>query len=324
MRIEIIIITTKKMDIFRISACFMLLIMAAGCTGYSSGRDNGNEDYRVGTQGLTMVFLENIPPSRMYDDEEFKALIELRNVGSTDINNNARIYLSGFDPSIIMGLDSTGILVKDLEGKNIYNSEGGFDTVLFEGNLRDLESRNVDFYDTPLLVTACYGYKTIAAPSVCIDPDPYSSAKETKVCSPSSVENLKGSQGAPIAVTSVEVEPAPGKSRFKITISNVGGGTVIKDGATYLAQCSPYSMDKLEYEDVDQVRLESVVVGDLSLTGNCKPLNDQNIRLQNGQGTIWCEAENLVGSAYKTPITIQLSYNYRTTTEKTIRIVQTP
>lgn len=307
---------------------FVILSAIAAVTGCSSGYDSGsiggNEDFRSGSQGLTMSFMPNTPPSKIFDDMTFNAILEVRNQGAYDIKGSAYIYLSGFDSNILTGISASGVPINDLEGKSLYNSEGGYDTISFTGQFRDLESKGVDYYDTPIMATACYRYETWAQPSVCIDPDPFSTTKEKKVCSASNVEGLKGSQGAPVAVTGVAVEPSPGKSRFKITVSNVGGGAVIRDGASFLSKCSPYSLSKLEYNDVDYVKLVSVRVGDKTITGTCKPLDNQHIRLNSGSGYAWCELDGISGSNYKTPMTIQLAYNYRSTVQKDIRVVQSP
>ncbi len=299
-------------------------VAITGCTGYTGGNPDQIETYRSGSQGLTVRFMDNTPPPKLFDDQQFNALLEIWNKGATDIQSNARVYLSGFDTSIIMGISSDGELIQDLGGKSMYNAEGEFTTVDFRGTVRDLESKNVDYYDTPILATVCYGYETIAAPTICVDPDPFGHTRERKVCSATTVENLGGNQGAPVAVSEVQVEPAPGKSRIKITVSNVGGGTVIREGAGYLTQCNPFSPNKLEYDDVDFVRLDEVRIGDQTITGSCRPVQDQHIRLVSGRGSVWCELDGLEGSTYKTPMTVRISYNYRDTAEKTIRIVQTP
>ncbi len=301
-----------------------VVILIGGCVITPSSGTNPDENYRTGSTGLSVSFLTNTPPSKLYDDEDFKAMLEIRNIGATDVIANGRLYLSGFDPSIITGIDSSGFLIQDLEGKSLYNPEGGYDVATFDGHIRDLESRQVDYYDVPILATACYAYETIAAPTLCLDPDPYSNTRETKACSAGSVENVGGSQGGPVAVTSVTVEPSPGKAKIKFDISNVGGGTVIRSGLEYLTRCNPYSTTKLEYEDVDYVKIEEVQIGDQTITGSCKPVDNEHIRLHNGKGFVWCEVTGLMGSAYKTPLTIKLSYNYRSTTERNIRIVQTP
>lgn len=134
-----------------------------------------------------------------------------------------------------------------------------------------------------------------------------------------------GSQGAPVAINDVAVEAQPGKTRFKIFVSNVGGGDVLRDGADTLDRCSPYDATGLDYDDVDYVHVDEVVLGDASITGTCRPLENGFLRLRtSGSGFMICEVDGLTGPAYKTPLRVTLSYNYRDTISKYIKIIQTP
>jgi len=319
-------------------ACYIVLIiflvLSLGCTT-KKYKDRYDENYRTGTRGIEMRFAKNSPPLRIYDDEELHVIVELRNKGATDVSGgNNRVYLSGFDSNIITGIPTTGVPIEDLEGKSIYNPEGELYTIVeFKGNIRDLGSRNIDALDQDLLVTACYEYKTILAEAVCIDPDPYSVSSEEKVCTPRDIST--GSQGAPIAVTRVEVDAMTGKTRFKIWIKNVGGGLVFKPGFEYLDKCNPYSPYKLDYNDIDFVRVDDVKVGGISIKSTCKPLDNYgHIKLlptrsskgasRTGVGYMICELDGVSGPPYKTPITVVLSYNYRDSIQKRVRLLRKP
>jgi hypothetical protein len=305
----------------------LIIILVVGCMGTSRNTmQAGDENYRVGTNGLTLRFLPFSPPDRIFDDEELRVRLEVFNKGATDISGDAMIYLSGFDPSIITGIGSGGVPVPDLEGKKFYRPEGDFDTVEIIGMIRDLQSRNIDVYEPLLLVTACYRYETIADPEVCIDPDPFSTNIEDKVCDWRNSPAI-GTQGAPIAVNHVEVEAQPSKTRFKIFVSNVGGGTVLRSGGDTLDRCNPYDTTKLDYDDIDYVHVDQVMLGDSDVTSTCRPLEDGELRLRtSGSGFMICEVdtEGGAGAAYTTPLVVSLSYNYRDTISKQIKIIQTP
>jgi hypothetical protein len=305
----------------------LILVIVAGCRGTSSRQiEAGDEDYRTGTQGITLRFLPFSPPDRLFDDEELRIRLEVFNRGATDIASGATIYVSGFDTSIITGIGSGGVSVPDLEGKKFYRPEGDFDTVEFIGMVRDLKSKNIDVYEPLLLVTACYPYETIADPEVCIDPDPFSTNIEDKVCNWQSSPSV-GTQGAPISVNRVNVEAQPGKTRFKIFVSNSGGGTVMRAGGDTLDRCNPYDTTKLDYDDVDYVNVDQVMIGDQDITSTCRPLENGELRLAtSGAGFMICEVntEGSGGAAYTTPLIVRLSYNYRDTISKHIKIIQTP
>jgi hypothetical protein len=317
---------TMKRKHFAIVLSFLIVLSVSACSGGRNKAINiGDENFRTGTEGLRLDFLPYSPPDKLFDDEDLKVRIEIKNRGAEDVlGSNNKVYLSGFDTSIITGIPTTGIEIPDMEGKKFYNPDGDFDTIDFTGFVRDLQSRNIDVYNPVIMATACYKYATIADPKVCVDPDPFSTAITDKVCDFQSQPGL-GSQGGPISIEDVEVEAMPGKTRFKIAVQNVGGGNVLKDGVDVLDRCNPYDATGLDVNDIDHVYIEDVSLGDVSIAATCKPLDNGYLRLRtSGAGFMICEADGLVGPAYTTPLRIKVSYNYRSTISKTIKIIQTP
>lgn len=301
----------------------------AGCGTYSTDRGDANEDYRTGTQGLVINFMTNMPQSKVYDDDVISTVIEARNRGAYDIltGSNSKIYLSGFDPNYILNTDGMGSGGKDigtLEGKSQYNAQGDFDTYSYEGTPIDLANRDIDNYDFKLVATACYLYKTIAEPTVCIDYDVFTASSKEKACDAERDPSL-GSQGAPIRVDSIEVEPSKGRTRFKMTISNAGSGTVFKNDYSMLDRCNPYDATGLEYNDIDYIRLSKVIVSNVDITGTCKPVKDGYLRLNSGRATVVCEFNNIAPNpAYTTTLFVELDYGYRETISKDIQVIATP
>jgi len=298
----------------------LLLVLLIGCTARTGTREP-IENWRVGSEGVRMLIVPNLPPPRIYDDQELNVLVELENMGAHDVGTAGdAVYLSGFDPNIITGIPTTGIQMPFMEGKTQFGP-GGLGTVSFEGTIRPLAFRGVNKYDPRLLVTSCYGYRTIAADSVCIDPDPFTTERTDKVCIPTGVA-MGGSQGAPVAVSNVQVEPSPGRTRFQIMVTNVGVGDVFKPGAVYLQKCNPYAPQGLEYTDVNYVKVEDVSISGVSILPSCKPLESGLLRLTNGRGVMYCELANIASStAYTTPLTVQVSYNYRETLFRPVTIL---
>jgi hypothetical protein len=313
---------TKHRQIYGIPILISIILtlsLILGCAPQQNAQQQGNEEYRVGSQGLVLRFIPNLPPVKNYPGA-FATIIEIKNTGAAEVGASGdRVYLSGFDPNIITGIPLAGAPIPPgLEGKSYYNFEGGYDTVEFSGEIRFFEE--IDRIPATLLATACYNYETIAVANVCVDPDPYSPISRSKVCDPASVE-MKATQGAPVAVSSVQVEPAKGKTKFKIIITNVGTGTVFKYGADYINKCSPYDQSGLRYDEVDYVQLSDVRIGGTSIADSCKPVDDNHVRLSQGRGTIFCEMDGLQGSdAYKTPLVIDLAYGYRDTITTSIEI----
>lgn len=302
-------------------------LLVSGCQGFGGAQKEPQLGYRTGSQGLVINFLPSYPRTQMYDSDPFDVIIEIRNRGSADVGfGGDAVYLSGYDPGIITGISTFGENVPaGLEGASEFNVEGGYDTIAFNAQIFPLRSKNIDRYPFTILASACYGYETIASENVCIDPDPFSATAEKKVCTPAPVSF--GTQGAPIAVSSVEVDATPRVTRFKIHITNVGGGTVFKQGGDYLQKCSPYHSRGLEFNEVDQVRLRGVNVAGKTITSSCKPMDPQDgsVKLINGRGTVFCELGGMpIGPAFNTPLTIELDYGYRNTISRSVEVLRTP
>ncbi|MEE9525497.1 MAG: hypothetical protein V3V78_02715 [Candidatus Woesearchaeota archaeon] len=299
----------------------LIIISFAGCkTRPGTEADQGPEDVYKGTKGLEMKFLQNLPPSKLYDTSTLSILLEMENKGASDLSGSkCRLYLSGFDDKIIRGLDKSQTCASSLEGKGILNPEGGFATQEFSTDLIDLP----DFLDSlkqTLQITACYEYQTIASPVVCIDPHLYEIGPLDRACIVKDVTTA-GGQGAPVAVTGVDVEMA-GRDRvsFNIKVSNVGDGTPLYRGTSVFADC-PFNVDPKDYNviayEVDMSSGQKV---------KCSPEieGDQRVRLVNNKGVIFCSFRITGDTAYSTPIRVTLDYNYMDSVSKNIEIIKTP
>ncbi|MBD3361278.1 hypothetical protein GF358_00645 [Candidatus Woesearchaeota archaeon] len=299
-----------------------ILLLIAGCTPGTQQPDKETQpaDYRSGNQGLRISFVPNMPPHRIFDTDEINVLIELENMGAYTTEGPAdRVYLSGFDPAILSGIKTSGKSIPRLEGKGPYISRGATDRVSFSGIPAILSVKNIDKYPLRLLATACYEYQTIASANICIDPNPYKLSTTEKVCTPKSV-SMGGGQGAPIAVTNIDVEASPGLTRLRIDVRNTGGGEVFKPGIDTMQRCSPYTSG-LGFDEIDYVRITDVSMPGYSIMQSCRPLDQGYLRLVNGKGTLYCEINTRGQSVYMTPVTIKLDYGYKNVIFKDTEII---
>lgn len=318
-----------------------LLITIYGCTGKKDTQKLLDE-IRTGTDGISLSFLPNSPPNTIHvegSENTFTVALEVRNKGAypqpedaSQLSTFGKVFLSGFDPNIIKFTQKSGsneLSTRILEGKSTLNPNGGLDVLTFDGAV-DIKSLNVEKYEPTLLATACYIYETVAGPPVCIDPNPYSATKEKKVCEVQSV--TLSNQGAPVAVTRIDEEALAARTQFKITIKNVGNGEALMSYAA-LSFCDPFGAQKdikgIKREDVDKVRVNYVKIANIPL--QCRPFVDGEVkatagyvRLINGEGFIICdlpkEQYKDSSTAFTTPLTVRLSYGYRSTAEKKITI----
>lgn len=313
---------TKMFIMYRKCLVILVFMLLIGC---GQNRDSqANENYRVGSEGLRMYFEPGQPPARIYDDSDFNVVMRIENKGAYDVGRSMdRLYLSGFDPTIITGISTYGEPLPPLEGKSLYNQEGTFNYVSFKGVPTSLYMHDVDKYPFNMLATLCYQYKTVMSENVCVDMDPFERSSRQKACTPTNIGS--GSQGAPVAVSTVEVESNPGITRFKIHISNVGGGSVYLPGAEYLNKCSPYDPDGLMFDEIDFVRLNKVEVSGINILSSCKPLDPRGgnlIRLSNGQAKILCEIRgSRAAPAFVTPLVVELEYGYRNIIQTYINMI---
>ncbi|MBI3033612.1 hypothetical protein HYY72_00435 [Candidatus Woesearchaeota archaeon] len=299
-------------------AFLISIIVLAGC---NNGGSTSPDNFRKGTKGLSMSFVAGTPPEKFLGEGKLTVAIQLNNDGATTINSG-NIYLSGFDKSIITGMKETDGISR-LGGRTSFDPVGETEIKQFEGQVR--LSGNIDTHKPTFLATACYDYETIASPLVCIDPDPFSVRSREKACTTGDL-TLSGGQGAPVAVTRVQLSPTTEKLRFSIDLSNAGGGDVYQRGSQ---NCNPYSGQELSFQERDLIRVDEVKVSNIDITGSCKPLTDGYIRLIGGKRTIFCELD--LGSsglsrspAFSTPLTMKFSYGYTSSIRKAIEIVRVP
>lgn len=330
----------------------LLVILLVGCRPPTSSSGGSGI-------GITMNFMQGNPPDKIYADAPYSNIeipisIEVRNLGTyptpddnTLWKSNERddvIFITGFDGDLInywkVGEEDAEMIenrypfillgdkVEVLEGKNINNPGGGYDIIEFIG-VSDLNNLNFDKYTPNFLITACYGYKTVGVANVCIDPRPFSTVRENKVCTVGEDVAVE-EQIAPVLVTKIEQKALSNAMQFKIYFKNGGGGDII--ATDFLSRCSGQGEKKLSRSNMDLIKIVDVVVGETSIIDDCTQLlkvedKSNYVRLVNNQGFIVCslrDYKDITDAAYKTPITIELEYGYRNSISQTVEIIKVP
>ena len=279
------------------------------------------QQVKTGTQGVELKLVQDSPPSILYDQSDLIALVEVNNKGSRDLKaQDCFVQVTGFDRNIISGSffgpRSCAEGVGNLDGKNLYNTEGSSNILEFQSSIN--LPAGVPDYNPTLNFLSCYHYHTIANPSVCVDPLFYQVSAQQKTGRPKDVP-MGGGQGGPVGVTYVGVDMVGSRAIFEINIKNLGTplGRVLSPFAS-LQNCGQSS---LEYQDLDKVQFNVEMTGGGKV--NCKP-QDGFVRLNNGQGKIICTFDIPGASAFETPLLIDLDYSYAQSIQKNVRIVKTP
>jgi len=304
----------KKKNV--LSAIFLILILlivsGASCQGRGKNVEEPTWEAFEGKEGLFMEFVKDSPKRQVYAtyDSDLSVLVELENKGSYD--TDFELYLTGFDPYILVGLDSnSGRNYGTMVARSTYQ-EGDHKFVEFTASSMELPE-GVEVYKPTLLLSNCYGYKTIANPMVCIDPTRYGVSLGQKSCEVKDISMGEG-QGAPVAVTRVKQTMANRKAIFNIEIENVGKGDVLRKG---IGTKCPFD---LNYEDINII--DYYVESSEGLLSNCKPEN--KVRLIDGKGRIFCTYTTSEDYTYPMPLRITLDYDYLDTETRDIEIIKAP
>lgn len=294
-------------------AVIILMIFLVSCTNDTGSTGPSNKNWRSGSEALRMSFVSDNPPSEILSTQELSVMVEYSNRGAYDIGvSNLKFYLTGYDSSILFNnpIQQSSSSVT-LEGKDPYNSQGSQTAYAQWKSSVDLNGiADVDSFRQDLTVTACYNYRTIATPLVCVDPKKYDLVVSSRCTF--DIQDLGSNQGGPIAVSSIKKRTTRDKVYFEIYIKNVGNGIPFVKS---IDNCH----NSLGIRDINQVKLEKISLSKKDFTSSCKP--STTIHLDNGQGYFVCERDMPENSFFNGVMEIELSYGYRETMSRSLNIV---
>lgn len=303
----------------------VIIFLISGCRTPRGVEKPMRYQYRTGSEGLVLNFPTN-GFTRLYENEDdVRMTVEIRNRGAFPQPEETGefygyIWVGGFDKSILElepDADNNRLDAVSLEGKSPINMEGGREAVVFVGDIYNLPG-GVPYYRTPIIATTTYFYKTVAAPTVCVDPYPRSAEVREKVCRIREYGSIaiSGSQGAPVAITTIEEDATSDYLLFRIHMQNVGGGLVIPIGDIHEDPNLGYDWDEL-----NRVEIGDVSVGNIPMD-DCRP--DDFIKLENNRGYMLCRIRTttLGANTYNAPLNIELEYGYSSSVRKEIEIVK--
>ena len=300
----------------------LLVFLLVGCRGFSR-HEEGDVNYRRGTQGLELRLLDRSPPFVVYEGDYLPIGIEFFNRGASEIFYG-EYYITGYDPSIIRNYDplypgnlnalpSYPYFFDMLDKKTQFNREGGYMIKEHSSGRINLPI-GTDKYRIPLTVYACYDYETILNTEICMDPEPHRPPGD-KACITRNPA-VGGGQAAPVAITNVDLTNMRNNMRITFTISNVGSGTIVDLDRMLNFNACPTGFGPA---DVDVVYLDEVLVGGPgSPAVDCSPSG--RVKLVNGIGRVSCTVPIPSGTAYTTPLDIRLEYGYRTHVRREVEI----
>lgn len=320
----------------------IVVVMISGCSAQKGG---GGKDTSAklpftyaavhsGTEGVKIEFLPNAPPSELLapfksgSSYPFKAGIKLSNKGAFDVEDGWIVLTSEED---YMRLDSFKRAFS-LKGKSLFNPGGDSSIEVFDGSTKPFREGQSEKHVSLLLATACYKYRTGVQTDTCVDTDILGLSQKKKACTVKDIS--MGSQGAPLAVTKIEIKIFPEgsgeriafvKPQYVIHIKNAGDGEVINPSADMGSACSSELVSNRDSEAFK--RIWNIATVSASLSGKELACSPNPIRLRAKEDFVRCSLkdEDKIDAnipSYTAPLTITLNYGYTTTISKEVAVVR--
>ena len=311
----------------------ILVLFLIGCTTGTTKTTTKDIDVRVGFAGLVMEFLKNTPPQKVFEGDVFPVIIKVRNTGAFSLKDNDKSILSlGIEKDYTKKVEllAGGKIeeVKEnaasfnLEGKSAINQKGEEEVISYNIQAGKVDPQS-EAHPSTVIATLCYPYQTISESTVCIDTDISNIRPGKKVCKLQDIVFNNG-QGAPVAVTKVEMQILPSQEsqqspqgygiivpQFLIYVENKGQGTVIrKESSNEFCTQSGTTHKNLNIVYVDAYLSNQKLKCQLEATeGTSFP---GHVKLKDKKDIIWCSNKEGIPAqdTYLTPLKIVLSYGY--------------
>jgi hypothetical protein len=301
-------------------------------------------NYHTGSDGLVMALTNEKSLGEMYESSSFVYGLTIENKGAYDVAGDGQGILTiGYDPYYIavnpdaakqqgqqnpIAFGSSNLIVKgiSLQGKSRYYPTGSKAFLYFPY----FTARNITGQrsqpETQIFSSICYPYSTTFSSMACIDFDIYHENTRSQICKQ---QDLSGSsQGAPVAVTQVEVQNLPTGDNlvrpvFTVHVENIGRGYVLSP-VDNLAETERVctNQDISSTSDFNQVGIEAWLSNSIKL--ECTP---DKIRMTQSEGISRCVVKDedlekaiTYRQSYLSPLTVNLSYVYLSTLKNNIKI----
>ncbi len=283
------------MKVIPIFLVFVLSLLLLSCQ--KTAERGAEVNYR---QGFMDVEISSLGNAEEYQERQLELPILLHNTLAYDIEN-AVISIAGFDNHYVE-LFSEKEEISLLEGKSIFNPEGGEEIVEFTGLVRKLlpgakkEAQNYRVY-------VKYDSKVEFTPSICVTSQLTGYETYDGGCKFEREISYKG-QGAPVGVTTLEIVPRQGREvELRMTVENKGVGSVGK------------------------VSLGKAELGGKALVCDFRGAERQEAGLfsfasEQKSVSLLCHGFLTSESSYQTPLLVELFYDYEINEKETLTILE--
>jgi hypothetical protein len=283
----------------------LLLVVLSACTGGVRGQYNPQLiDYYVGTEGITLDFLEGTPPDEVNENQNFQVQAVIHNKGAYDVRGDQVISIEVVhDSALLSAFDAEVQSEIQLNGKSFSYRNGEQDFFVLANYKANTVFGSFERAEPTLYTTLCYPYQTNFAREICVDTDITNTDVRTQACEIDPVLNFPQGQGAPVAITKVETTfEAVGPyalPAFTFTVENKGDGFAYGADSSVCAQPDEDTIYALGF---------SASLGNETL--NCPT----EIKLENGKTEVNCfmnsEGFLLTRANYVSVLAAEIQYRY--------------
>jgi hypothetical protein len=299
----------------------LLAMLIAGCGGFSRGKTEiQSYNFRSGTEGVSMKFMDGMPPKQLFVGTEFSIGVMLKNNGAYDIEGNAELTIIAPDKTAFQFKEGESEFFT-LRGKSLYLKEGEENVISFpmkalcfpgyDGTRKSV----VTNYTRKLKAKACYQYETTANADLCIDTHKFTRQKSDKPACVMKDAKLSGGQGGPVGVVSISPQVIP-KGTDKTTVQ-IGISIKKLKGLDHQVFHPDNGCD-IDHQNKILVGVE---MGGKPLT--CSPV-EIKIKEKDAVSTICkTEVDSRLG-AYSTPISVSMRYYVQQNIIKDITVEPPP
>lgn len=202
----------KALKIIIITTVILTLLLITGC----NNRRPTIPTYYQGTQGVEIDFLNNMPPSDVFEDSLVSIMLEIWNKGAYTVPDNEVVLNLRFDPVYFKRDDTDPNYLLSQNPEGTLKSISGRSDQWPEGEQIRLPLTKLKVQEIPgtretpitnIELTSCYAYKTFFSEMICIDTDIYE-VDNDPICRNRGTYTYSN-QGAPIAINKIEVDMLP-------------------------------------------------------------------------------------------------------------------
>ena len=274
--------------------------------------------FKGGTNGISISFVPNAPPSKFDVRESVPVRVLLSNKGEFDLDKNeAEIQLYGVHrPSFGMS-DQYIIAPGDLPGIGVISTGGEQEVDMGNIAYGQAVSNSESF---TLRARVCYPYQTESQIKSCISSVNIEESKGEKVCSITGEKVTPGSvSSAPVQITSFTEEfRGADKIMFNIVVENKGAGSVYAP----LSQCA--DLDDPDFRvDNENTILFTITPSDIECRFASESGNSGEIKLRERIANIVCQKEvPETDSSFEQNIIVNLKYKYVDSASTTFEVFE--